>query len=53
MWIPISAALIRGGTYLRLRACQRKYGIQYNAALATAGATRGTSRQKMYQELCL
>ena len=25
--------------------------IQYNAALATTGAVRGTSREKLYQEL--
>ena len=30
---------------------QRLESIQYNAALAVAGAIRGTSQEKLYQEL--
>ena len=26
--------------------------VQYNAALAITGAVRGTSREKLYQQLC-
>ena len=32
---------------------QKLESIQYNACLAIAGAIRGTSKEKLYQELCL
>ena len=32
---------------------QKVKSIQYNAALAITGARRGTSREKLYQELGL
>ena len=32
---------------------QKLESIQYNAVLAIAGAIRGTSREKLYQELSL
>ena len=31
---------------------QRLESFQYNAALAITGAIRGTSKEKLYQELC-
>ena len=30
-----------------------QYNVQYNAALAITGAIRGSSREKLYQELGL
>ena len=32
---------------------EKHESIQYNAALAIAAAMRGTSRKKIYSELCL
>ena len=31
----------------------KKWSLQYNAAVAITGAIRGTSREKLYQELGL
>ena len=32
---------------------QKLDSIQYNACLSVSGAIRGSSREKLYQELCL
>ena len=33
--------------------CEKLESVQYKAALAITGAKQGTSRDKLYQELCL
>ena len=34
-----------------IKFCQKNESVQYNAALAITGTIRGTSREKLYQEL--